>query len=135
MIEKYQFISTEQRLYSILMDACAKVCFVLLVLFFGLYVTGMTEPQVSIEKLGEYWKLPLDEYLEMSGQTTGWAWAKSLHYSDLMNILSLAILASITIFCYLRIIPVFIDKKDKWYILIAATQVIVFLIAAWGIII
>lgn len=133
MIEKYHFIPTEQRIYALLLDACAKVCFVILVLFFGLYVFEIFKPRLPLHELTYYWQLPLRDYLAQTAQPVGWSWINSMHYGDALNMMSLALLSTVTIICYIRIIPIYLVKKDKWYLAITAAQVIVLLIAASGI--
>jgi hypothetical protein len=50
-----------------------------------------------------------------------------------MNFVGIAILAGLTIACYLAIIPTLMRKKDTAYLVIAVVEVLVLTLAASGI--
>jgi hypothetical protein len=51
---------------------------------------------------------------------------------DFLNFIPIAFLAAITVICYIRIIPIFLAKKDMVYSLLAITEVVVLTLAASG---
>ena len=120
----------EQKAYWRLMDFCEKAVFVLLVIVFCLYVAGVTEAHIKLSEIHNYWHLSLSEYIEQTNQTTGWSWIKHLKKSDYLNFLPVALFASITFICYLRILPIYIGEKDWCYVLIIILQLIVLALAA-----
>lgn len=52
---------------------------------------------------------------------------------DYMNLLGIALLAGLSIICYLAILPILLKKKDFTYAVIAIIEVVVLALAASGI--
>jgi len=122
--------------------ACAKllnigtmVAFVLLVIFFAIYVTGTVKPHIPLAELPKYWGLSLPDYLEQTNYRAGWSWLNMLGKGDFLNFIAISLLPAITILCYIRIIPIFIRKHDTIYVVIAALEVVILVLAASGILV
>jgi hypothetical protein len=96
----------EQHLYARWLDVGTRVAFAALVAGFALYVFGILEAHVPPQELVRLWSLPVDRYVAASGAPTGWGWLKLLGKGDYLNFLAIAALATITVVCYARIIPV-----------------------------
>jgi hypothetical protein len=64
----------------------------------------------------------------------GWHWVRMLGYGDFVNFIGVAILAGVTILCYIAIIPMLLKRKDFIYAVLALLEVVVLLVAASGII-
>ena len=101
---------------------------------FALYVFGIVDPHIAHEDLSEHWGKPIHEYLADTGIETGWSWVTMLRYGDFLNFVGIAVLAGVTIVCYLAIVPVLLRKKDFVYAALAMTEVLVLVAAASGII-
>ena len=123
----------EQLLYSKILNGGMLAGLSGLVLTFILYVSGILEPLIPLEKVETYWVLPVSEYLEKSGMQPGWAWFGNMQFGDMLNFLPIAFLSLLTVVCYIAIIPGFIRKKDTAYVVIAIIEILVLVFAASGI--
>ena len=101
---------------------------------FFIYCFGLIKPYIPLERLPKYWSMSVHKYLETTHAPHGWDWIRYLIYGDYLNFTGIVILAGITIICFLRIIPVFLQKKDKTYALLGLIQALVLILAASGII-
>lgn len=123
----------EQLIYAGILDKGMKLGLVTLVVTFLVYVFGILKPFIPLEELPKYWGLPVSEYLQRTGIPTGWGWLGLLGNGDFLNFIGIAILAGVTIVCYLPIIPVFRRNRDAIYATIAVVEVAVLVLAASGI--
>lgn len=125
--------SSVQLAYAQLLDVCTKVTFVVILVLFAVYMAGIIKPSIPLNEMPSYWKLPLGEYLQKTGSDTGWSWVNMLNKSDYLCFGTIALLSSISILCYIRIIPLLAKKKDTAYVIIVVTEILVLLLAASGI--
>ena len=116
----------EQQIYARWLDLGTRLGFAVLVLTFGIYVLGLLEPLVAPQELARLWSLPVDRYVAASGAPTGWGWLALLGKGDYLNFVGIALLASITIVCYARVIPVL----PRLQAVLAAIQIAILLAAA-----
>jgi hypothetical protein len=161
----------EQMTYAKILNIGMMIGFVILTVTFLLYVFGAFNNFVPIEKLPDYWKLKVGDYLyimsqiekgktdeavvlikecrkaategrkpdecreinEQGHKMTGWSWLKNIGKGDYMNFVGIAILAGLTIACYLAILPALLRKKDMAYFVIAVAEVLVLTLAASGV--
>ena len=131
----------EQVLYAKVLGIGMFFGLVVLALTFGLYVSGTPSPAVPLAQVPTYWDMGVDEYLEVVNHNhlhrehppTGWAWVTMLTKGDFLNFVGIAILAGITIVCYLAIVPTLLRKKDTAYVAMAITEAVVLALAASGI--
>lgn len=126
-------IAEEQLAYANLLDAGMKLGLMVLVVTFAIYAAGALVPQVPLTDLPRYWSLPVKEYLAATGAPTGWGWMALLQRGDYLNFIGIALLASVTIACYLAILPIFVRRRDRAYALLAAAEVLVLVVAASGV--
>ena len=130
----------EQLIYGNLLGKGMRIGLVALLVSFFLYASGIIPPAVPHDVLSNYWHLDVQRYmeaidedcLELGHAVTGWAWIKLLGKGDYLNYVGIAILASVTIFCYLAIIPTLLRKGDKIYAIIAILEVLILSLAASG---
>lgn len=105
----------------------------LMVLTYLVYILGVLPPQVPMEKVIVLWSQPVKTYLTEGNVHQGWAWATMLNKGDFLNFLGIALLAGMTIICYIPLIPVFLKKKDYKYTMFAIGEIVVLALAASGI--
>ncbi len=126
--------ATEEQLeYAKLLDIGMKIGLLVLIATFFIYLTGILTPYIPVRELPNYWKLPVNEYLEITGIHPGWSWLEKLGKGDFLNFLPIAFLAAVTIACYLRIVPILFRKKDSVYAVLAIIEVLVLVLAASGV--
>ena len=122
----------EQLAYAKLLDKGMKVGLLVLIITFVIYLTGILAPHIPVNDLPKYWVLPVYSYLEQTGIHPGWAWLGMLGKGDFLNFTGIALLAAVTLVCYLRIIPILFKNKDTIYGIIAIIEVLVLGLAASG---
>jgi hypothetical protein len=134
--------SQEQMLYARILAAGMYLGLGILLVTFFLYLTGIIDPAVPIRELPDYWTLSAHEYLEAINHAflhrdaivIGWGWTAVLNRGDYLNFIGIALLALVTIVCYLGILPTLFRKKDWIYGTIAILEVVILALAASGIV-
>ena len=121
-----------QTAYARWLDVGTKAGFAVSVAGMLVYLSGVVAPFMPMAELAAHWGLPVGRFLKLSGGPTGWGWIHLLGYGDYMNFIGIALIASITTLCYLRILPLLIAHRDWIYALIAVAQIAVMLAAASG---
>jgi hypothetical protein len=122
--------ASEQQLYARIVYHMNHLGLFVLVVGFVLYLTGMLVPHVPLEDLHKYWSLPLDQYLEKTGAPTGWQWISELGYGDAAPLLGVAVLASITIVCYLVLFFKFLQRGIRPLVAITVIELFLMLLSA-----
>ncbi len=79
------------------------------------------------------WKMNVNDYLHHCDIKPGWAWLSLVNYGDFLNFIGIAILAGITIVCFLAIVPVLWRENDKLYAAFAVAEAVILGVAASGI--
>ena len=134
--------SDEQLLYAKILNVGMYLGLGILLATFALYLSGLLAPAVPIEELPNYWSLSAHEYLEAINHqflhreelVLGWGWVFVLNKGDFINFLGIAVLALVTIVCYLGILPTLFRKKDWIYGAIAVLEVLILVLAASGLV-
>ena len=134
--------SDEQLLYAKILNVGMYLGLGILLATFALYLTGLLAPAVPIDELPNYWTLSAHEYLEAINHqflhrdelVLGWDWIFVLDKGDFINFLGIAVLALVTIVCYLGILPTLFRKKDWIYGAIAVLEVLILVLAASGLV-
>lgn len=121
--------------YAQWLDWGMKLGFVALVATFAGYVFGVTAPHVPLDQISRYWSMEAHDYLEAAQVPTGWGWLKLAGTGDFMNFLPIAFLSAVTIFCYMRILPMLLRNGDRLYAGIAVAEILVLTLAASGILV
>ncbi len=125
--------SPEQVLYANVLAKGMYVGLLCLFVTFALYVSGTMASYIPKEDLSKYWSMPVDEYLDKTEIEPGWAWVSMVGYGDFVNFIGIALLAGVTIVCYLAIVPSLIKSKDWVYAGLAMLEALVLTVAASGI--
>jgi len=130
----------EQLLYASILEVGVYLGLVILLVTFALYASGAVAPSVPLQELPAYWQLSVHEYLEAINAEhlhhdhliTGWAWISMVGKGDYLNFVGIALLAGVTVVCFLGIIPTLLRKHDRIYAAMAAIEVLVLTMAASG---
>ncbi len=125
-------LAPEQRIYARWLAAGSRLSFALLAATFIMYLTGAVPALVPIEELPKYWALSAAEYAAATGTPTGWRWLDFLGRSDVMNLVGIACVATVTLVCFARLVPEFVRQRDSVYTAIALMELWVLALAASG---
>lgn len=134
-------VSEEQLLYAKILAAGMYTGLAILLATFALYLTGLLAPAVPIEHLPDYWTLNVDRYLEVVNARylgrdhalEGWWWVTALGHGDYLNFVGIALLSTVTLVCFVGIVPTLLRKRDWIYVVLATTEVVVLALAASGV--
>lgn len=132
-MEKKVRATEEQLAYAGVLNMGMKAGLLMLVISFVIYLSGILPAHVPVKDLPKYWNMPVKKYLAAAHIHTGWSWVSMIGKGDFLNFIGIAFLAGVTIVCNLRIIPVFIKKKDFVYTALAFLEVVILTVAASGI--
>ena len=103
-----------------------RIAFATLLVTFAAYLFGALEPLVPTAELARLWSLPVDQYVAATGAPTGWGWLPMLGKGDYLNFIGIALLATVSIACYARIVP----ALPRLHAVLAVIQIAVLLAAA-----
>ena len=123
----------EQEVYARWLAWGVRLGFGALVVSFLLYVTGLVPAGIAPERLPSLWGLPVDRYIAATGAPTGWGWIARLREGDLLNLVGVAILASASIACHVRVLPLFVAARERVFAAVCVAQVVVLAAAAAGV--
>ena len=126
--------SPEQLLYARVLEKGMLVGLLCLLVTFAIYAFGILEPHVPLDEISRYWSMNVNDYLHHANIKSGWAWVGFVQFGDFINFIGIAILAGVTIICYLTIVPVLFKNNDRVYAVLALLEVIILSVAASGII-
>jgi len=112
----------EQIAYADILFWGAWISILIMLVTYTLYVTGIMEPYIPLNEITKYWSKPVHEYVEVAHAPTGWKWVSFLGKGDFLNFIGIAILAAMTVFCFLIT-----------YAGIVITEIVVLTVAASGI--
>lgn len=127
------YASPEQRLYARWLDIGTRIGFVALVATFLVYLLDLLPSHIPVAELPRYWTLPVAEYIAVTGAPTGWGWLRLLGEADYLNFIGIAILASVTAVCYVRVLPLFLRTGDRAFVAICLLEIVVLVVAAVGV--
>jgi hypothetical protein len=105
---------------------------ILLITFF-VYVSGVFESYIPINEISQYWSMPVSQYVHEANVPIGWGWATLLGKGDFLNFIGIALLAGMTIGCFIVILPYYIKQKDIPFIVLIILEVLVLCLGASGI--
>lgn len=130
--QRLKYVTPEQLAYADMLEIGLTIGRYFLLGTFILYVFGITVPKVPLSDLPTHWSLPSDEYSRIIGVGSGWDWIKVALYGDYMNFIGIAFFTSVTVFCYLRLLPISLRSKDYLFMAILLLEMLVLLLAASG---
>lgn len=123
----------ERLAYARCLDWGTRIGLGVLAAAFFSYAFGLVEPVVPLQELATVWSLPLERYLAITGAPTGWGWLASLRKGESLCLLGIALLALVTVVCYLRNAISALGSGERLQAGIALVQVLVLLLAASGV--
>jgi hypothetical protein len=125
--------SREQIIYANLLILGVWAGIFILVSTYVIYLTEILPSHVELTLIPKVWGKGVDEYLAITHSPHGWGWVKLLAKGDFLNYLGFALLALMTIFCYLVLVRGYARQKNWIFTAIAVLEIIVLSIAASGI--
>jgi hypothetical protein len=121
-----------QSTYARWLDAATRVCFVLSLAAFLVYVLGILPAAVPLEQLPQLWSLPAGRFAQLTGEPAGWGWIALIGKADYLNLAAVALFGLVTLACYVRIVPLLLAAGERLEAAIALAQVVVLAAAASG---
>ena len=121
-----------QELYARWLGVVARIAFAAVLVAFVLYAGGVLPPFVPLDALPALWRLPVAEYLARTGAPVGWGWLRLLPYADYLSLGCVALIAAVTVVCYLAVLPMLLKLEERAQAALVAVQIIVLLVAASG---
>ncbi|KUG28926.1 hypothetical protein ASZ90_001194 [hydrocarbon metagenome] len=106
----------------------------LMAITYLIYVFGVFEPHVPMDTVIQLWSKPVRDYLTVGQVPVGWGWATLLNKGDFLNFLGIALLAGMTLVCYIPLVVAYVKKKDSLFAAIAVAEILVLAFAASGIV-
>jgi hypothetical protein len=100
---------------------------------YAIYLVGLLPSHVDMSLIPTIWDKSVTEYLEITQSPQGWGWVALLAKGDFLNYIGLALLALMTILCYLVLLRGYIRQKNWIFAVIAFLEIAVLSIAASGI--
>jgi hypothetical protein len=125
--------SPEQLVYAGILEKGMYMGLAILLVTYALYVFGFISPYIPLEKVPDYWSMEVNDYLHEAQIEAGWAWLGMVQYGDFLNFVGIAILALVTIICFISVVPILLKSGDKVYATLAIVEAIILSIAASGI--
>jgi hypothetical protein len=119
-------------IYARWLDWGTRVALGVLIAAFLAYALGVLEPWLPLEHLPAVWGLPVERYLAAIGAPRGWGWLALAHRGDFANFAGIALLALVTVACYLRLLAAVLAAGERRYALLVLAQVVVLVAAAAG---
>jgi len=123
----------EQIRYANLLFYGCWIGILLMLLTYAVYLTGLLEPYVPMDRITVYWSMPVGHYVHDAQIPVGWGWIGLLGRGDFLNFLGIVLLAGMTVICFFTLIPVYIKRRDWAFAMIAVIEVLVLCLAASGI--
>ena len=124
--------SREQIIYANLLIIGVWAGIFLLVATYAIYLTGILPSHVELSIIPTIWGKGVSEYLEITHSPHGWGWVSLLTKGDFLNYIGLALLALMTIVCYLVLVRGYIRQKNWIFTVIALLEIVVLSLAASG---
>lgn len=123
----------EQLLYAAFLEKGMLCGLAILLLTYLVYLLGIVKPYIPVTEIPNYWSMSVSEYLHKANVHAGWSWLSLVAYSDFLNFIGIAVLAGVTILCFIVIIPTLWKNDDKLYAVLSLLEVIILSVAASGI--
>jgi len=136
MVEKSKITvkaSGEQLIYANILNKGMIIGVVILLITYAIYVTGILPTFISVEDVPKTWHYSVAQYVHKYGAPTGWNWMGEITKGDYLNFVGIAILAAVSIACYIAILPGLFRKKDTVLVVIVILEILVLTFAASGI--
>lgn len=122
----------DQERYARLLAIGTNAGLALLVILFGIYMSGLVDPHVPHERLPDLWHLPSNDFLELVRLEAGWGWTARLHHADILTLFGIVALAFCSVPCLLAVMPLYWASRQRLLFAICALEVLVIVAAASG---
>lgn len=130
MNDPHKYASPEQLRYAKVLSLGVQAGFIALVVTFALYMTGVLAPLVPVDQLPKYWGLSAAEFAKATGSPTGWDWVRLAAKGDIVNLVGIVVLASVSAFSTLAVLPIFLRRGERAHVAIAVLLVAVLVVSA-----
>jgi len=125
--------SREQIIYANILIIGVWTGIFILAATYAIYLTGILPSHVELSIIPTIWGKGVGEYLEITHSPHGWGWIYLLARGDFLNYIGFALLALMTIICYLVLVRGYIRQKNWIFTVIALLEIFVLSLAASGI--
>ncbi len=125
--------SQDQIIYANLLIIGVFAGLIILMTTYAIYVSGILSAHIEISLIPKLWGKGVSEYLAITQSPHGWGWVSLLAKGDFLNYIGFALLALMTILCYLVLVRGYSRQKDWIFTAIAILEIIVLSVAASGI--
>ncbi|MFQ5559501.1 MAG: hypothetical protein ACE5FU_02805 [Nitrospinota bacterium] len=122
----------EQKRYARVLDLSAKTGFLGVVLSYMIYLFRILPEKISSDEMQKIWSFGPEYYITVSGAGRESGWLGLVAYSDFLLFVPIIFLSSVTTWCYLSILPVFLKKREFLFAGICFAEILVFVFAAFG---
>jgi hypothetical protein len=123
----------EQIRYANILEKGMFIGLLVLLVTFAVYALRIVKPYIPRAEISRFWGMNVHQYLEETHIPVGWGWLGMVNYSDFLNFTGIAVLAGVTILCFLSIIPLLMKNNDRLYALMALLEALILGLAASGI--
>jgi hypothetical protein len=130
MSESNKYASPEQLRYAKVLGLGVQSGFVLLVISFILYMAGVLKPLIPVSQLPKYWGLPAAQFVKATHTPVGWGWLSDIGMGDELNMIGIAVLASVSAISTFAVLPFFARRGEKAHMAIAVLLIGVLLLSA-----
>ena len=125
--------SREQIIYANLLIIGVWAGIFILAVTYAIYLTGILPSHVELSQIPTLWDKGVGEFIEITHSPHGWGWLYLLARGDFLNYIGFALLALMTIVCYLVLVRGYFRHKNWIYTVIAILEIVVLSLAASGI--
>lgn len=122
----------EEKRYADVMHWGSLAGFVMLLVAFLLYVTGVLGAQAPLDQMPRLWKLSTADYLAATHGAGGWHWITALGKGDSLSLLGIALLSACPIASIAAVIPIYLRERNYIYAALCLMTTAVLLYAASG---
>lgn len=123
----------EQLLYAGILEKGMLLGLLVLLITYVIYVLRIMPAYIPLAEVPKYWAMNVHDYLHTAHVEQGWAWLGMLRYGDFLNFVGIALLAGVTIICFLAIVPILWKSGDKVYACLSVVEALILGVAASGI--
>lgn len=109
--------------------------FVIMLVTYIMYISGVMTPQIPMEELPHLWNRSAEVYCAAGHIPQGWGWLAMLDKGDICNLTGIAFLALLTIICFMQL-SVNLARNKQWLLMIIALlEIVVLSLAASGVLV
>ena len=133
--ERLDAARAEQQAYAHWLAWGARISLALLVVSFLAYLAGLTGSAVPSAEIARVWAMSAAQFTAISGGGRSWFWLEFAQRSDVVSLIGIACVAVVTPVCVVRLAAEFVAQKERAYAAITLLQLIIFIVAASGILV